>query len=166
MADLLIEERTGFGLASVHALRAVSAARIGERIGVRAPETPRAEIFETTTVIGTGPGAWLVLDQTAQTDWVEQLEARLAELASVSDQSAGYCILRVGGGQARELLQKGVHLDLHPDVFGPGSAATTVIGYIGVVIWQLDATPTYELAFYRSYQASFQAWLEAALASL
>ncbi len=166
MADLFIEERTAFGLASVHALRGVTAAQIGERLNVTAPSTPRAEVLGAMTVIGAGPGAWLVLDQGAEIDWAERLEARLAELASVSDQSAAYCILRFGGAQARQLLQKGVHLDLHPDVFGPGSAASTLIGYVGVVIWQVDAAPTYELAFYRSYQASFRAWLEAASASL
>jgi sarcosine oxidase subunit gamma len=87
-------------------------------------------------------------------------------MASVSDQSGGYVILRISGPAARTLLQRGAPVDLHPSAFGPGSVAATVIAHIGVIIRQLDATPAYEIALFRSYAASFGHWLDAAVAAL
>jgi sarcosine oxidase subunit gamma len=87
------------------------------------------------------------------------LAATLKGLASVSDQSDGRAILRISGSRARDVLAKGLPIDLHPSVFGPGSAATSVIALMGVTLWQVDDAPTYDLAVFRSLAGSFWTWL-------
>jgi heterotetrameric sarcosine oxidase gamma subunit len=80
-------------------------------------------------------------------------------LASVSDQSDGRVVVRVSGPHARDMLAKGVMVDLHPRAFRPGDVAVTSVAYIGAHLWQLDDTQTYELAVYRSFGVSFWRWL-------
>jgi len=98
--------------------------------------------------------------------WPEGLAGQLDGMASVTDQSAGYSVLRIKGAKARKLLQAGAHLDLHPSRFSAGSSASTVIGHIGVVVWQVDAVPTFDIALYRSYAASLQHWIDATVPAL
>ena len=63
--------------------------------------------------------------------------------------------------QARDLLAKGVPIDLHPRAFKPGDAAQTQVAHIGVLIAQIDDAPTYELLAARSFTGSLWSWLEA-----
>jgi methylglutamate dehydrogenase subunit D len=41
-----------------------------------------------------------------------------------------------------------------------------VIAHIGVILWQLDDAPTFEVATFRSYAFSFRRWLDATAAAL
>jgi sarcosine oxidase subunit gamma len=50
-------------------------------------------------------------------------------------------------------------IDLHPRAFTPGDTALTLAGHIGVQIWQLDDTPSYEIAVARGYAGSLIGWL-------
>lgn len=52
-------------------------------------------------------------------------------------------------------------IDLHPRVFKPGDAATTRIVLIGCTLWQVDGTPTYDLAVNSSIVRSFWSWVTA-----
>jgi sarcosine oxidase subunit gamma len=67
----------------------------------------------------------------------------------------------VSGPHAREVLAKGLPIDLHPSVFGSGSAATSTISLMGVQLWQVDDAPTFDMAIFRSVSASFWRWLTA-----
>ena len=53
---------------------------------------------------------------------------------------------------------------LQGHTFQPGSAALTAIALIGVQLWQVDDTPTYDLAVFRSMAGSFWSWLSASAA--
>lgn len=107
-----------------------------------------------------GPDQWLAIAEGDGTrDLETELKAKLVDIASVVDQSDGRVIVRISGTRAREVLAKGVPVDLHPRVFGPGSVAITHASHIGVIMWQLDDAPTYELAMFRSYADSFAHWL-------
>lgn len=55
------------------------------------------------------------------------LGQRLRGLASIFDQSGGRTVLRLSGPRARDVLAKGLPIDLHSRAFGPGSAATRTI---------------------------------------
>jgi sarcosine oxidase subunit gamma len=57
------------------------------------------------------------------------------------------------------VLAKGLPIDLHPSVFAPGSAATSVIALMGATLWQVDAAPSYDIAVFRSLAGSFWTWL-------
>jgi sarcosine oxidase subunit gamma len=148
------------------ARKGVDAAMIGARLGATPADGPRATQSGGMTLVGVGPGAWLATAEDGPSGWAEGLRDRLAGVASVSDQSSGYKVFRFRGDGARELLQRGAFIDLHPAVFPPGTAATTVIAHIGVILWALDETPTFDVAVFRSFVGSFLDWIEAATSGL
>ena len=160
---IVVSERQGLALATVLARKGQEAAlhrRVQEMFGIALPTTPRRVAADATAFIWAGPGHWLAV---AESEEGHRFEARLREglagLASVSDQSDGRVIIRISGVKARDVLAKGIPLDLHPRAFGPGHAAATVAAHIGVQIWQLDDAPTYELAMFRGFAVSFWEWL-------
>lgn len=107
-----------------------------------------------------GPDHWLaVAERGGSRDLEAELKSCLAGIASVVDQSDGRIVVRISGPQAREVLAKGVPIDLHPRAFSPGSVAITHASHIGVILWQTDNAPTYEAALFRSYADSFSHWL-------
>ena len=167
MAELHVERRVGFGLATIMARKGVDAGTIGAALGVDAPSRPALVRGQAgMALIGTGPGSWLAYADGVSPLWAETLRERLAGLASVSDQSDGYSILRLSGEGARTVLQRGGAMDFHRDAFSAGSAATTVIAHIGVIIWQVDDQPTYDVATFRSFSHSFRHWLDQTAAAL
>jgi len=166
VAELDISERQGFGLATIMARNQVGASAIGAALGLDLAEGPVLTGDGDLMLAGTGPKMWLALRDDAPADWAEGLAERLGGIASVSDQSGGYAIFRFGGVDARELLQRGAFIDLHLSAFGPRSVATTVIAHIGAILWQRDEAPTFEVAVFRSFAASFRDWIAAARSGL
>jgi len=164
--SLIIEQRGGFTLATIMARKATTIDRLEAAIGFAPPTVPAAKSVKQMTLIATGPGTWLAVGDGSDGTTAAALSLRLAGLASVVDQSSGYAIFRLSGSGARTLLQRGAPIDLHPSAFSPGSAAVTLIAHIGVVIWQEDQLPTYNVAIFRSLSASFGDWLRAAVAAL
>ncbi len=164
-SDYRLTERPGLGMATIMARKGIQPAVIGAVLGFLPPDGPERAADARLALIGTGPGTWLALAETPEADWVTQLANKLNGLASVSDQSGSYVVLRIAGSGARETLQRGVFIDLHPAVFRSGSAATTVIEHIGVVLWQLDDVPTFEIATFRSFASNIRHWFELAAAS-
>ncbi|MFE0254736.1 sarcosine oxidase subunit gamma [Streptomyces sp. NPDC059010] len=112
------------------------------------------------TILWLGPDEWLVVSQAEGTSVVAELrEALDADPGSVVDVSANRTTLELSGPAARQVLEKGCPLDLHPRVFGPGRAVSTTVGPVAVLLWQTDDTPTYRL-FPRSSFADYLArWL-------
>jgi len=160
-AGVTLTERLGLGLATVMARKGVDPTAIGAVIGLDPPAGPGRASQGDLTLIGVGPGVWLALSEVPTSDWPEALERRLEGLCAVSDQSGAYVVFRFEGPRARALLQRGAAIDLHPDVFTPGSAATTVIAHIGVILWRIDATSAFDVAVFRSYASSFRHWIDA-----
>jgi sarcosine oxidase subunit gamma len=70
----------------------------------------------------------------------------------------------VSGPRARDVLAKGLPIDLDPRAFPLGSAATSAISHMGVQLWQLDDTRSYDIAIFRSLTESFWRWLTASAA--
>jgi len=159
---LVITERIGVGIATVMAQARKADAlseRLAARFGVTPPTGPGCAAKGGVTLVSSGPGVWLAMQDAADAGFASELGEELTGLASVSDQSGGYALLRISGARVRELLQRGASIDLHPDAFGPGSAAATVIAHIGVIFWQVD-TDGYDIALFRSFASSFWHWLE------
>lgn len=151
--------KTNMGIATVMARKNADLAEIARILGVVAmPSGSVVQAASGEAVIGTGPTMWMVTKPDAAPEWADGLAGRLAGLASVSDQTGGYALYSLHGPNARALLQKGAFIDLHPDIFGPGSAATTVIAHVGVIMWQTDEQPTFNLALFRSFRSSFEHW--------
>ena len=162
MADRDISERHGLGLATIMARNNVGASAIGNALGLGMVEGPVLTGDDGLRLAGTGPDMWLAMRNDPPADWAASLAAKLNGIASVSDQSGGYAIFQFRGSDARELLQRGAFIDLHPSAFGSRSVATTVIAHIGVILWQCDDDPTFEVAVFRSFAASFRDWIAAA----
>jgi methylglutamate dehydrogenase subunit D len=162
-AGIFITEHTGLALASVMARKGKTAAlraHVKDVFGTDLPLTPRRVADGPIHFIWAGPDRWLAETETEAPHTFERdLREAFIGLAAVTSQSDGRSVIRVSGARAREMLAKGVPLDLDPRVFGPGDVALTVVAHINVHFWQLDATPTYEFAVFRSFAASFCEWL-------
>jgi methylglutamate dehydrogenase subunit D len=134
--------------------------RVRELFGLDLVNLPRCVNSGPIAFVWAGPGQWLAMGAGADGAAFEQrLRDALGHLASVSDQSDGRTIIRVGGDKARDALAKGVPIDLHPREFRPGDAAVTIVANIGAQIWQVDEKPTYEFIISRSVAAVFLEWL-------
>jgi sarcosine oxidase subunit gamma len=127
------------------------------------PAAPRYVEGERLAAVWAGPQQWIVMAEPGE-NLLATLNARLQGLASLTEQGDGRCVLRVHGPCVREMLAKLLPIDLHPRAFSAGDAALTVAAHIHVHFWQADARPTYDLAVFRSYAASFLAALTAASA--
>lgn len=58
------------------------------------------------------------------------------ERSQVVDLSANRTTLELAGPSARAVLEKGCPMDLHPRVFGVGSAVSTTLAQIQVLLWR------------------------------
>jgi sarcosine oxidase, subunit gamma len=108
-----------------------------------------------------GPDEWLVTAPAgAAPDLLGRLSRALANHhAAVTDLSASRAIIELAGRNARELLQKGCGLDLHPRAFGPGRCARTLFARLPVIIDQVSAAPSYRLFVRRSSACWLAEWL-------
>jgi sarcosine oxidase subunit gamma len=162
-SKLEVTARESLTMASFAAVRGKDGAMreaVRQAYGVDLPKGCGRVEGNGITFVWAGPDQWLAIAEGDGTrDLESELKAKLEGIASVVDQSDGRVIVRISGTSAREVLAKGVPVDLHPRVFGPGSVAITHASHIGVILWQLDDAPTYELAMFRSYADSFAHWL-------
>jgi sarcosine oxidase subunit gamma len=165
---VMIGELSGLGLATVASRQGQDAAlksAVLQAYGVQLPESSRVAQGSAVSFIGYGLGQWLAVSESlAHEALAGDLSQRLAGLASISDQSGGRTVLRVSGPRARDVLAKGLPVDLDPRAFPLGSAAASIIGHMGVQLWQVDDTRSYDIAVFRSLSQSFWRWLTASAA--
>jgi methylglutamate dehydrogenase subunit D len=164
---LVVRECLGLQMASLVARRG-QAARASEAalaaFGVRLPATPRAVTGGGATFLWAGPGQWLAETAVAHEDIEAFLAVTFAGLAAVCDQSDSRVVLDVAGTRVRDVLAKGVPIDLHAGRFRDGDVALTAAGQVGVQLRQTSAAPSYRLSVARSYFGSFWHWLAASAA--
>lgn len=160
-SGVIAEDRDGIGLALVMARRGEAdalAALVQARFGLELPAGPARARQGDVAFAGIGPGTWLASSEGAGNRFATSLRTMLRGVASVTDQSDGHAVLRLGGAAAHTVLSRLVPVDLHPARFGRDAVAVTVLSHIGVTLWQAeddqDGRARYELAFYRSYTES------------
>jgi sarcosine oxidase subunit gamma len=168
---LVVRERFDLSLASVIARRGEADALLTlakSAYGLDLPLVPRR--VSTLLPDGrhmafawAGPAQWLAIRDGIGAFEVE-LVAALGTRAMIAEQGDGRCVLRVSGPKARQVLAKGLPIDLDPRVFKPGDVALSVAAHVNVHLWQLDDAPTYEMSVMRSFAGSFWSWLEASAA--
>jgi len=76
------------------------------------------------SVLWLGPAEWLVVDGDP------------VELPGGVDVSANRTTIELSGPHARDVLEKGCTLDLHPRAFAAGRCAQTTLGRAQVILWQ------------------------------
>ncbi|MFF8882978.1 sarcosine oxidase subunit gamma [Streptomyces flaveolus] len=157
-----LSERPFLTMVSLRAAPASAAAnRVGTALGAPLPahcgETARTGLHR---VLWLGPDEWLVLSRTDGAVLAREMRDALAgDPGSAVDVSANRTTLELGGPAARQVLEKGCALDLHPRSFGPGRAVTTRVGPVPVVLWQTDDVPTYRLLPRSSFADYLAHWL-------
>lgn len=161
--DLTVAPRETLTMASFAAARGKEAAlreAIRAGYGAELPDHAARVTGVGISFVWAGPDQWLAIAERENgRDLETELKALLTGIASVVDQSDGRVVVRISGPRARDVLAKGVPIDLHPRAFKPGNVAITHASHIGVILWQLDDAPTYEAAMFRSYADSFAHWL-------
>jgi sarcosine oxidase subunit gamma len=163
---VVISERAGLGLATVAARRgAPLRVAVKASYGVDLPDGSAIAHGPQVSFIGYGPGQWLAVSESLANEALAgDLAQKLKGLASISDQSGGRTVFRISAPRARDVLAKGLPIDLDPRSFPLGSAATSTISLMGVQLWQTDDTRSYDIAVFRSVSASFWRWLTASAA--
>jgi len=111
-----------------------------------------------------GPNEWLILGADGQgAEQIRALRAALAgQHAAVIDVSESRTTILVQGPRARDLLQKGIPLDLHPREFRAGHCAQSHIAGANITLRQIDDAPTYEVLVLNSFAEHLWLWLESA----
>ncbi|MFJ9407140.1 sarcosine oxidase subunit gamma [Streptomyces sp. NPDC101393] len=150
--------------ASMTALRAdpdsPAAGRLAKTLGgplpTRCGDTATAR---GRTALWLGPDEWLVVSPPGAPSVTDELQEALAgEPGSVVDVSANRTVLELRGPAAREVLEKGCALDLHPRAFGRGQALATRIGPVPVILWQ-TGDDAYRLLPRSSFADHLAHWL-------
>jgi heterotetrameric sarcosine oxidase gamma subunit len=138
-----------------------AAGRIGKTLGAPLPrQCGHTTASGLHTVVWLGPDEWLVLSQADETTVAAELrEALGGDPGSVVNVSANRTTLELSGPAARQVLEKGCPLDLHPRAFGPGQAVSTTVGPVAVLLWQVDDAPTYRLLPRSSFADYLARWL-------
>jgi sarcosine oxidase subunit gamma len=142
-----------------------AARRVEARLGTQLP-TRVGEV-----AIGTGLSVlWLSPDEFLVVSAADpaELTARLAgaigtEPGSAVDLSANRTTFELSGKAAREVLEKGCPLDLHPRVFAVGSAYVTSLGPVPILLWK-TGSETYEIYPRASFADYLGRWLLDAMA--
>lgn len=160
-----------YGLATVIARKgqAASLARCVEAsYGIALPQGPGRASAGDFAFLGIAPGAWFAIHQHGSNGFSHELRTKLADFASVSDQTDGQAVLHLSGERVLDALAKGVAVDLHPRTFRVGDVAVTAVAHIGVTLWRLkdnaDGGPVFEVAINRSLARGFWHWLAASSA--
>lgn len=159
-AGIVVAERTGCGLASLTLIGddlAKLSQMVEEAIGLALPSGPKRVARDGLCLLGSGPKSWFVLAR--DRSLMDRLATAIGTYGALVDQSDAYGVLSVSGAKARALFEKGLSVDLHPDVFGCADVAVTLCAQVGIILWQAEEAE-FRLALYRSFAASFWHWLQ------
>ncbi|MGH6890728.1 MAG: sarcosine oxidase subunit gamma [Dongiaceae bacterium] len=113
-------------------------------------------------ILWLGPNEWWVTGPDGEADFlVEALRAGfVGQHATACDVSESRAIIVLKGSKARDVLVRGVSLDLHPRAFGPGQCAQTGLSRCNVLLHLIDESPTFEIYVLKSFADYLWRWLE------
>lgn len=129
------------------------ASRAGEVLGFPLPRLLEMGEGAAARALRLGPDAWLLVLRTGEAG---ELAARLRQALegshhAVVEASERFEGLAVSGARAREVLNAGCALDLHPSAFPPRRTARTLLGKATVVLARPEADDRFELFVERSF---------------
>lgn len=111
-----------------------------------------------TAVLWQGPDEFLVVAPEGSTLADELVTALGSEAGQVVDLSANRTIVELSGPSARLVLEKGCPADLHPRSFAVGTAISTVLGPVPLMLWK-TAEETFRLLPRASFADYTARWL-------
>ncbi|WP_457585418.1 sarcosine oxidase subunit gamma [Ensifer canadensis] len=101
-----------------------------------------------------GPGEWLVVSGVdTPVGLMRRLDMLCGTQAHVIDQSDGRVLLRLSGPSARQILAKGIGVDLHPAAFALGGSTNVLCGHIAINLSR-TGEDIFELIVSRSFAES------------
>lgn len=140
-----------------------AAERIGTALGAMLPNQPGDVVrVGEYTMCWLGPDEWLIVGPEGTQDEIGETvrTAAAGEHATAVDVSAHRGVVEVRGTKARELLNKGCALDLHPNRFGANRCAETMLARAQVVLVCRDATlPSFWVLVRSSFARYLADWL-------
>lgn len=138
------------------------ATMVADLLALRVPAANRASVSDTVSLLSVGPETyWAVA---ASSEPLAGLRARLdSDTGTVAELSCARCALRVSGPATRQVLAKGLPIDLHPRAMPVDAVASSAVHGIGVVVHR-SAEDTFDLYLLRSFAVSFWEWLTDAAA--
>ena len=133
-----------------------------EILGHELPTDPNTvTVGERFIILCLGENEWLIITpENEERELIATLRNKMdGILTSFTDVSSSQCIIRVTGSHVRNVFAKGCSLDLHSRSFGVGKCAQSLIASVGVIIRQIDSTPSFELIVRRSFAEYLVNWL-------
>ncbi|HVY98012.1 MAG TPA: sarcosine oxidase subunit gamma family protein [Dongiaceae bacterium] len=112
-------------------------------------------------ILWLGPDEWWVVAPDAKrTELIDRLRRAFSgQHTAVTDVSESRTVITMAGPAAREVLARGVSLDLHPRAFGPGQCAQTGMSKANVLLHQTDNRPSYEIYVLKSFSDYLWRWI-------
>jgi heterotetrameric sarcosine oxidase gamma subunit len=123
----------------------------GSLLGVPVPAPNRVATVGERAILWLGPDEYLVVGPPG--DDIDLTGD------SVVDVSANRTTIVLSGPHARDILAKGMSIDLHPRAFGPGHCAQTLLARAQVIVRQVDHEPTYHVLVRGSFATYLADWL-------
>jgi sarcosine oxidase subunit gamma len=118
------------------------------------------------TALWLGPDQWLVTCPASDVVFfISTLREALGDVhCALTDVTDGRVALRLAGPNARDVLEKGCPLDLHPRGFPAGRCAQSLLAKVSVLIHLAEddprAGPSFDLHVARSFSHYVFSWLE------
>lgn len=112
-------------------------------------------------ILWLGPDEWWIVGPEGRT---EDLLAGLRQAfqgqhTAVTDVSESRTVITLTGPKARDLLARGISLDLHPRAFAAGQCAQTSLSKANVLLHQTDDRPSYDIYVLKSFTDYLWQWM-------
>jgi sarcosine oxidase subunit gamma len=130
----------------------------GADLPIAANTVSRADDLQ---ILWLGPNEWWVVAPDAKRgELIERLRQSFAgQHAAVTDVSESRTVITMTGPAGRDVLARGISLDLHPRAFGPGQCAQTGMAKANIVLHQVDDQPSYEIYILKSFSDYLWRWI-------
>jgi len=125
------------------------------------PRPNRAVQAEGRTLLWLAPDQWLLVGRAEEDEAALLAPLQAARVVAVAYSDA-WAVLRLAGPAARDLLQAGTSLDLHPRRFGPDDSARTLFADAALLLHQVGPGDVFELYLDRSIGNFVWEWLSQA----
>jgi len=132
-------------------------------LGIALPTEPNTVVESgDITVFWLAPTEWFVRTVAdGERDLIARLEEALAgQHIATNDVTGNFTTIELAGPHARDVLEKGCTLDLHPRAFAPGECAQTLLSHAGILIRPVHDGQAFELVVRRSFADYTFIWLE------
>jgi sarcosine oxidase subunit gamma len=137
--------------------------RLARDLGFDLPREPKTVVGDPAGrhALWLGPDEWLVVGPPGSEGEIESAlrEAVGGSFGAVVDVSANRLMIELAGPSARETLESGCTIDLHPSSFGPGHCAQTLLARANVLLHQISDEPRYRLYVRPSFAGYVHGWL-------